>query len=103
VGDELGLHALAVEDAIESHQRPKLDRYSDHAFLSMYAVSFSDGGREMRMSEVDAFVTSTALVTIRRDPTFDIQKVVARWDASPDLAKHGVGFLLHGLVDVVEN
>ena len=31
----------------------------------------------------------------------DIQHVVARWDASPDLAKYGVGFLLHGLLDVV--
>jgi magnesium transporter len=90
-----------VEDAIESHQRPKLDRYADHAFLSMYAVSVFDGGRELRMAEVDAFVTPSALVTIRRDPTFDIRQVVARWDASPDLAKYGVGFLLHGLVDVV--
>jgi magnesium transporter len=95
------LHALAVEDAIESHQRPKLDRYADHAFLSMYAVSVSDGGRELRLSEVVAFVTPAALVTIRRDPTFDIRHVVERWDASPDLAKNGVGFLLHGLVDVV--
>jgi magnesium transporter len=101
VGNELGLHALAVEDAIESHQRPKLDHYSDHAFISMYAVTISDGGRTLRLSEVDAFVTPSALVTIRRDPTFDIQHVVARWDASPDLAKHGVGFLLHGLLDVV--
>ncbi|MGW6504740.1 hypothetical protein [Nonomuraea angiospora] len=27
--DELGLHALAVEDAIIAHQRPKLERYGD--------------------------------------------------------------------------
>jgi magnesium transporter len=101
VGEELGLHALAVEDAIESHQRPKMDRYADHAFLSMYAVHVTAGGRDLRVSEVDAFVTPCALVTIRRDPTFDIRQVVARWDASPDLAKYGVGFLLHGLVDVV--
>jgi magnesium transporter len=100
VGEELGLHALAVEDAIESHQRPKLDRYVDHAFLSMYAVSSdSDGG--LHLSEVDAFVTPSALVTIRRDEAFDIQDVVRRWDDSPDLAKYGVGFLLHGLVDHV--
>jgi magnesium transporter len=100
VGEELGLHALAVEDAIESHQRPKLDRYADHAFLSMYAVHWT-GAHELRLSEVDAFITSSALVTIRRDPTFDIGDVVARWDNSPDLAKYGVGFLLHGLVDHV--
>lgn len=100
VGEELGLHALAVEDAIESHQRPKLDRYVDHAFLSMYAVTFDADGT-LHLSEVDAFVTQSALVTIRRDEAFDIQDVVRRWDDSPDLTKYGVGFLLHGLVDHV--
>ena len=29
VADELGLHALAVEDALDARQRPKLDRYAD--------------------------------------------------------------------------
>src|ERR1700679_2703215 len=39
VADELGLHALAVEDAMSSeHQRPKLDRYATHSFLSAYSV-----------------------------------------------------------------
>ena len=33
-----GLHPLAVEDAVLPHERPKLDRYPDHLFLSAYAV-----------------------------------------------------------------
>ena len=35
---ELGLHELAVEDALDEHQRPKLDHYTDHLFLSCHAV-----------------------------------------------------------------
>ena len=30
LSDEFGLHALAVEDAVDEHQRPKLDRYPAH-------------------------------------------------------------------------
>ena len=30
---ELGLHELAVEDALTPHQRPKLDHYESHLFL----------------------------------------------------------------------
>jgi magnesium transporter len=41
------------------------------------------------------------LVTVRKSDQFDIDGVVARWDASPDLAKYGVSFLLHGLLDYV--
>jgi magnesium transporter len=38
VGDSLGLHELAVEDAVHASQRPKLDSYDGHLFLSAYAV-----------------------------------------------------------------
>jgi magnesium transporter len=44
-------------------------------------------------------VTERALVTVRKDDGFDLEAVVARWDSSPDLAKYGVAFLLHGLLD----
>src|SRR5690349_16039802 len=37
VSAEFGLHELAVEDALIESQRPKLDRYATHQFLSAYA------------------------------------------------------------------
>jgi magnesium transporter len=42
-----------------------------------------------------------ALITIRKDDGLDMGKVVERWDASPDLAGCGVGYLLHGLLDYI--
>ncbi len=38
LADELGLHELAVEDVLEPHQRPKLDHYATHWFLTCHAV-----------------------------------------------------------------
>ena len=101
VAQELGLHALAVEDALHPHQRPKLDRYPDHSFLSAYAVRLDSETGELVTSEVAAFLTARALVTVRKDDAFDIDAVVQRWDSSADLAKHGVAFLVHGLLDYV--
>ncbi len=101
VGEELGLHELAVEDAIEPHQRPKLDRYASHAFLSLYSADMDPATGELRLSELAAFITQTALVTIRNDDTFAVRDVTRRWDASADLTRYGVGFLLYGLLDLV--
>jgi magnesium transporter len=101
IADELGLHALAVEDAIHPHQRPKLDRYPDHAFLSAYAVRFDPDTAQLVTSELAAFVTPRALVTVRKDDGFDIPQVMQRWDSASDLAKNGVAFLLHGLLDYI--
>jgi magnesium transporter len=102
VADELGLHALAVEDATEGHQRPKLDRYAEHDFLTAYSVQLDPETGELRTAEISAFITQTALVTVRRDETsFPIDDLVARWDENADLVAYGVGALVHGLLDFV--
>ncbi|MFG1961297.1 magnesium transporter CorA family protein [Nonomuraea sp. NPDC049028] len=99
VGEELGLHELAVEDVLSDHQRPKVDIYQNHLFITVYGVHFDDG--RLDPVEVNAFVTKNALVTIRESDHFDIGEVVKRWDADKRLAGHGVAFLLHGLLDYV--
>jgi magnesium transporter len=99
VNTEFGLHELAVEDALHESQRPKLDRYATHLFLSAYAVTLDAEGARLEASEIAVFITDQALITVRKDDRFDIAPVLARWDASPDLAKHGVAFLLYGLLD----
>jgi magnesium transporter len=101
VSEEFGLHPVAVEDAVQQHERPKLDRYEDHYFLTAYAVRLDAATGKLETSELAAFITPKALITVRKDPSFDIDGVVARWDASADLAGHGVGFLLWGLLDFV--
>jgi magnesium transporter len=101
ISEEFGLHPLAVEDAIQEHERPKLDRYQDHAFLTAYAVSLDPATGRLQKGELAAFITPRALITVRKDPTFDIQGVMERWDGSADLGGHGVGFLLWGLLDFI--
>jgi magnesium transporter len=101
LSEEFGLHPLAIEDAVNERQRPKLDRYRSHLFLTAYAARLDTSTGELATSELAAFVTPRALITVRKDDGMDIGAVVDRWDASPDLAKFGVGYLLHGLLDYI--
>ena len=98
---EFGLHPVAVEDALHEHERPKLDRYGSHLFLAAYGVKLDVATGELATSELAAFITERALITIRKDDGLDIGTVLGYWDASPDLSKYGVGYLLHGLVDSI--
>jgi magnesium transporter len=91
---EFGLHPVAVEDAVHEHERPKL-------FLLAYAVQLNQRTGELLTSELAAFVTPRALITVRKDDGLDIEAVVDYWDASPDLAGSGVGYLLYGLLDSI--
>jgi magnesium transporter len=101
INAKFGLHELAVEDALTERQRPKLDRYPQHLFLSAYTLNLDAGTGELEAAEIAVFVTGRALITVRKDTGFDIGQVTARWDTSPDLAVHGVAFLLYGLLDVL--
>lgn len=99
--DELSLHELAVEDALGPHQRPKLDRYATHLFFACHAVRVDTEAGALDETEIDAFVNERWLITVRKDEGFPLDPVLSRWDRSPDLATHGVSFLLYGLLDVV--
>ena len=96
---EFGLHPLAVEDAVQFHERTKLDRYHSHLFLIAYAVQLDSQTGELVTSELAAFVTPRALITVRKDDGLDIGQVLDYWDQSPDLAGAGVSYLLHGVLD----
>ena len=97
--EELHLHPLAVEDAVNERQRPKLDRYDSHLYMSAYTVKLDTGSGQLRASEIGVFITPNALVTVRKDEDITIEPILARWDESKELAKHGVSFLLWGLLD----
>jgi magnesium transporter len=101
LSEEFGLHPIAIEGAIFRHERPKLDRYRTHLFLTAYGASLDTGTGHLHTTEMAAFVTRQALITVRKDDGLDIGAVVERWDASPDLAQFGVGYLLHGLLDYI--
>ena len=96
---EFGLHQIAIESAATKNQRSRLVRYSDHLLITAYEVTVAPNSGRLKTSPVAAFITPRALITVRPDAGFDIEAVVARWDEAADLAKHGVSFLLYGLLD----
>ncbi|SNQ51175.1 Magnesium transporter (modular protein) [Frankia canadensis] len=101
LSEEFGLHPLAVEDALHPHQRAKLDRYRSHLFLSAYGLQVDPDTYAAVTGELAVLITPSALITVRKDHGLDLDAVVDRWDANPDLAGQGVGYLLYGLLDVI--
>jgi magnesium transporter len=103
IQQEFGLHPLAVEDAVLDHERPKLDRYPGHLFLNVYAVRVTTGDPQpvLHKTEISAFVTERALITVHKSHG-DVDALIRRWDTDDGVAdKSGIGYLVHGLLDVV--
>lgn len=94
----LGLHELAVEDAVQMHQRPKFSHYPGHGLVIAYAVGTDDSGA-LHAHELAIILAKQTVVTVRKDPAFDMEKVVARWDSESTM--DGVAYLVHGILDYV--
>jgi magnesium transporter len=101
IAEEFSLNPLAVEDATTGRQRPKLDHYDDHVFISLYDVTLDKETGQLHAHELAVFASKQYLVTVRKTPGYSIDPIVERWDDNVHLAKYGVGFLLWGLLDVV--
>jgi len=102
VADRLGLHPLAVEDALAEPQRPKLDRYRHHLFIAAYLGAYDPDTGRLDLAEISVFSTDRVLVTVRQSPrALDPAELNRRWQENCQLARYGVGLLLHGLLDYV--
>jgi len=98
VGESLGLHPLAVEDALEAHQRPKVERYADHTFISIRTVSYSDD--DITTHEVNIFLGSNYLLTVRHGgPTLKNARRAAENMIEP--LSHGPTAALYAVIDSI--
>lgn len=97
VASELSLHPLAVEDAKQRHQRPKIEQYDTHYFLVFYAVEPEEGGT-LRLHEVSIFVARNVVVTVHEGEFPARLAVEKRWR---DGRISSTGMLLHALLDAM--
>ncbi|WP_369226417.1 magnesium and cobalt transport protein CorA [Streptomyces sp. R39] len=98
---EFDLHPLAVEDAMEAHQRPKLERYGDTLFVVLRAARYLDAPEEVDFAELHVFVGPDFVITVRHGAAPDLSVVRHRMEGSPDLLKLGPEAVLYAILDAV--
>lgn len=76
LGEELALHELSLEDALTTHQRPKLDEYGEHIFISTKVLALSEG--ETLLGELHLFIGANFIVIIRHGPSLDFARARER-------------------------
>ena len=101
VAEEFGLHPLAVEDAIEAHQRPKLERYGETLFVVLKAARYLDELETVVFGEIHVFIGKNFVVTVRHGEAPTLGEVRRRLEAEPELLRRGPAAVLHAIMDQV--
>lgn len=94
LADQFRAHPLLVEDAVKLNQRPKLDRYKTHIFLTFFAIE----PQELKLQEIGIVLGPNYVITISQDeiPYFDALE--AELLRKGDMMDHS-GEILYHIVD----
>ncbi|WP_063730812.1 magnesium and cobalt transport protein CorA [Streptomyces sp. RTd22] len=99
LAEEFDLHKLAIEDAMEAHQRPKLERYGETLFVVLRAARYLDAVEEVDFGELHVFVGPDFLITVRHGAAPDLSAVRARMESTPELLALGPEAVLYAILD----
>ncbi|MDU8946127.1 magnesium/cobalt transporter CorA [Rhodophyticola sp. MJ-SS7] len=99
IGEAFGLHRLALEDAINTHQRPKVEEYDDHLFI--VALMLDDAG-SVETEQVAFFVGAGYLITFQERPGDCFENVRDRIrKASGRIRGAGSDYACYALLDSI--
>jgi magnesium transporter len=101
--EEFGLHDLAVEDARNAHQRPKIETYGGNSlFIVLKTANLKD--KEIAYGETHLFVGPNFLVSVRHGESAGYAVVRERCEDTANMLAKGPGFAVYAILDfVVDN
>jgi magnesium transporter len=99
VGRHFELHPLAVEDAVDAHQRPKLELYGDTLFLVLKTARYIDSQELVEIGEVMVFQGANFVVTVRHGEASPLHDTRLDLEAHPDLLGIGPSSVLYAVCD----
>lgn len=98
IAAEFGLHELAVEDAVNAHQRPKVEEYDETLHVVVKTARYVDPEEVIEVGEVSVFVAPDFVITVRHGAA-DLAPVRHRLERRRDLLEKGPGAVLYAIAD----
>ena len=100
-----GLHELAVEDALNSHQRPKIEIHDkDLRLVILRTARYDDEAEEVEFGNIAVLIAPTFVITVRQGVASDLRDARQRLEQRPELLAAGSSSALWAILDeVVDN
>ncbi|MFH0520473.1 magnesium and cobalt transport protein CorA [Streptomyces sp. M41] len=107
IAELFALHPLAVEDAVEAHQRPKLERYDETLFAVFKTVCYVEHeeltatSEVVNTGEIMVFVGQDFVITVRHGRHGSLGPLREELESAPEQLTKGPAAVLHAVADHV--
>jgi magnesium transporter len=96
-----GLHELAVEDAQQAHQRPKIEDYDQDVFVVLKTAHYHEDQEEVHFGEIHLFAGPGYVITVRHGAGSELATARQRLESRPDLVELGASSAVWAVLDKV--
>ncbi|HEX8077294.1 MAG TPA: magnesium/cobalt transporter CorA, partial [Chthoniobacterales bacterium] len=102
LGSQFNLHPLALEDVLDTAQRPKVEQYDNYLFIVAHML-YLDRGKVMCGEQVSMFLGKHFLITLQEEAEFDVFEPVRMRirKANGMIRKLGPDYLAYALLDSI--
>ncbi|NLT29892.1 MAG: magnesium/cobalt transporter CorA [Propionibacterium sp.] len=106
-GERFNLHPLAMEDAVEGHNRSKLEQFGDTLFLVVSTVAYvdhaalSESAEIVSTGQVMVFLGRNFVLTVRRGEQSPLSSLRERLEREPERLAEGTSTVLYGVLDTL--
>ncbi|MCX5260125.1 magnesium and cobalt transport protein CorA [Streptomyces canus] len=107
IADLFDLHPLAVEDAVEAHQRPKVERYGETLFAVFKTVCYVEHeeltatSEVVNTGEIMVFAGEDFVITVRHGSHGSLGPLREELESDPQQLAKGPAAVLHAIADHV--
>ncbi len=102
IGQNFQLHHLALEDVLNTQQRPKLEEYDDSLFFILHHLSLDAASLELNSEQIAVFMSKNFVISFQEDPDDTLVYVRNRaQEALGRLRKRGADYLMYAILDTI--
>jgi magnesium transporter len=101
VREEFDLHELAVEDAVNAHQRPKLEVYDDTLLIVMKTARYVDAEEVVEFAELQLIIGDGFIISVRHGEASALAHVRQQLEHQPELLRCGPIAVVYAVADRV--
>lgn len=101
VGQDFNLSPLVIEDALATHQRPKLDIFDDVSCLLLKTLDYDAKTKQVAIGDVAIIFGKSFVVTVRHGESHVLRNVRHELESDPAQLKFGPTCVVHAILDKV--
>jgi len=102
IGSHLDIHPLALEDILDTSQRPKMEDYDHYLFIELNMLSWDENQPQIVSQQVSLILGENYVVTFQEHEkdVFDPVRKRIR-EGKSRLTKQGADYLAYSLIDAI--